>query len=130
MAMLDTVWKQDRLQPPTGSLVQKLIASPLSQTLATLRANSDGQILQLMVMDARGALVAADHITHDYDQSDEPKWQLTVGKSNTAPVVEMREPQRAATLYQISKSVSNGGEIIGALTLVWCDHRNGCTLPR
>jgi hypothetical protein len=130
IAMLDTIWRRDRLQPPTGSLVQKLIASSLSQTLAKLRQASAGQIIQLMVMDKRGALVAADHITHDYDQSDEPKWQLTVGKANIVPILEWRQRQANAELYQISQSVVDArGQIIGAITLVWCSKPGGCKVP-
>jgi hypothetical protein len=128
LAQLDALWRLQRLQPPHGSLVQKTMSAPLSKKLATLRLASAGQIMQVMVMDKRGALVAADHITHDYDQSDEPKWQLTVGQAAKAAVFEWQQRQKAADLYQISKTVADAnGEIVGAVTLVWCSNPGQCS---
>jgi hypothetical protein len=97
-----------------------LLQQPLSRQLARERAASHGHIRQIMVMDAGGALIAADAHTHDYDQSDESKWQRTVGAQTIAPVIEGRSREAGGIVWQMSQSVrAPDGHIIGAVTLRW-----------
>jgi sterol desaturase/sphingolipid hydroxylase (fatty acid hydroxylase superfamily) len=105
MAALDRLWRRELDQPQAGSLIQRVMATPLSRTLAQLRQTSHGEILQIMIMDRYGALVAADHITHDYDQSDEPKWQQTVGAQRIRPVHEGSTNMKGGISDQVSQAV-------------------------
>jgi hypothetical protein len=127
MAARDQLWRRDVSRPPAKSLIAQVMATPLSQTLAQLRQNSGGHILQIMVMDKVGALVAADHITHDYDQSDEPKWQKTVGAQQLNGVHEGAMSLENGIADQVSQAVIDPQQqIIGAITLVYCRKAGAC----
>jgi sterol desaturase/sphingolipid hydroxylase (fatty acid hydroxylase superfamily) len=127
MAARDRQWRHELDQPSAAPLIQRVMATPLARTLAQLRQTSHGEILQIMIMDRYGALVAADHITHDYDQSDEPKWQQTVGAQRTGPVHEGSTNLPDGTNDQVSQAVVDAqGQIIGAITLVRCRQPGRC----
>jgi hypothetical protein len=127
IAAMDQQWRRDVDHPPVGSLIAQVMATPLSQRLAQIRQDSHGQIVQIMVMDQMGALVAADHITHDYDQSDEPKWQKTVGARHKEAVYEGSMAQQNGIADQISQAVLGPQQqIIGAITLVRCRTPGRC----
>lgn len=124
----DVQWRKQVAGGLQGPLIRDVMASALSRQLVLDRLESDGQIDQIMVMDARGALVAADAPTHDYDQSDEPKWQRTVGAQIKEPVYEGSDSETLGKVDQMSQAVvSPEGRIIGAVLLRWCRTKGGCT---
>jgi hypothetical protein len=120
MKARDGQWRAEMAKGGAGPLVGGVMATALSRQLELDRVASDGRIEQIMVMDARGALVAADHPTHDYDQSDEPKWRRTIGSGNRDPVFEGRDKSGSGTVDQLSQSIiDEEGRMIGAVTLRW-----------
>jgi hypothetical protein len=120
ISKLDAQWVQEMTQPERGALVNNLMQTPLSQKLSMLKKKSARKIDQIMIMDKTGALVAADRPTHDYDQSDEPKWLTTVGKHNINAVHEFSENRNGDIFDQLSQTVQDkNGQIIGAITIVW-----------
>lgn len=124
----DAQWRKEAAADNEGALISQVMASALSRQLALDRLESDGQIDQIMVMDARGGLVAADAPTHDYDQSDEPKWQRTVGAQVSTPVFEGSDMEKRGKVDQMSQAVvAPDGRIIGAVLLRWCRTKGGCT---
>ena len=126
-AKIETAWRAEATQGGKGPVTRALMNTPLSQTLTYDVARSNGQIEQIMVIDASGALLAADHPTHDFDQSDEAKWQKTVAAQTTAPLFEGSDKGPRGITDQISQSVRGpDGKIIGAITLRWCNTLGGC----
>ncbi len=112
----DVQWRTELAADNPGPLIRTVMSSPLSLRLATDVRSSGGRIEQIMVMDRHGALIAADHTTHDYDQSDEPKWLDTAAIGVSEPVFEGRENG----VDQISQAiVDHNGTPIGAITLRW-----------
>ena len=121
---LDARWVAEAKARNDGPLITSVMTNSLSMTLAKLRESSKGHIEQIMVMDARGALIAADHPTHDFDQSDEPKWQKTVSAGETEPVWDGND---RGVIDQIAQSITApNGKIIGAVLLRWCKRDHGC----
>jgi hypothetical protein len=124
---LDRLWIREVANGGRGEFVNAFLSTPLSKRLATEARRSRGQLIQVMVMDSAGCLVAADHQTHDYDQSDEPKWQNSVGANSIIPQIEESIKGTRGTTDQISQSVRDAGnKIIGAVTVRWCDTKGGC----
>ncbi len=120
LSAFDTQWRREAAAGNAGPLIDATMATPLSRQLLGDAMGSGGQIVQIMVMDARGALVAADRPTHDYDQSDEPKWQRTVGAGQKSAVFEGTEKARSGPVDQMSQVITGrDGQIIGAVTLRW-----------
>lgn len=127
-ATIETAWRIEASQGGKGPVTTALMNTPLSQSLKRDVARSNGQIEQIMVIDASGALIAADHPTHDFDQSDEAKWQNTVAARTTTPLFEGSDESPRGITDQISQSVRGpDGKIIGSITLRWCNTPGGCS---
>jgi hypothetical protein len=125
---LDAQWVSESKARNTGPLIASVMENSLSKSLTALRFASRGHIDQIMVIDARGALIGADHPTHDFDQSDEAKWQSTVGSHTTKPQVEGIDDAPRGKIDQIAQSITSAdGTIIGAVLLRWCRSDGGCS---
>lgn len=120
-------WLKEYPAPPPGGVIAELLSRPLSQHLAREAQQSDGQLVQLMVMDKAGCLIAADAKTHDLEQSDETKYKETVGAQSKQPLFEGGERLGRGTIDQISQALyDEKGAVLGALTLRWCPVKGGC----
>jgi hypothetical protein len=127
IAATDIQWRREVAAGNQGPLINEMMATVLSRQLALDRVQSDGHIVQIMVMDAHGALVAADKPTHDYNQADEPKWQRTVGANISTVVFEGTEKAQHGKIDQMSQAVVDSNQrIVGAVTLRWCRTSGGC----
>lgn len=115
------VHKQDAAWRAGNSALAKTIAaSQASRRIAALtRADAD----QIMLFDRRGLMVGALRLTHDYDQSDEAKWQGTIGSGNLHMLDEGSGPigSDGAMARQLSRAVVDAatGAILGGVTVVW-----------
>jgi hypothetical protein len=124
---IDRVWRAEYASTGARPTVAALMSTPLSKSLTRSAAQSQGQIEQIMVFDTAGCLVAADHMTHDYDQSDEDKWKRTVGAGATIPIVEASDANQRGITDQVSAAVRDAdGTIVGGITLRWCNTVGGC----
>lgn len=128
----NTKWLKEYPMPPGDGLIATLLANPLSQKLAKEAKQSGGQLVQLMVMDKAGCLIAAESKTHDLEQSDEPKYLETVGAQRHEPLYEGSVSGPLGPIDQMSQAIYNeNGDAIGALTLRWCPIKGGCgEVPR
>jgi sterol desaturase/sphingolipid hydroxylase (fatty acid hydroxylase superfamily) len=114
LAVNNQQWLAEVEAGNTGPLIHAVMNNRLSRRLAAEAKASQGRIEQVMIMDRRGALIAADHPTHDYDQSDEPKWQATAGAGSLKPLYEGRDNG----VEQLSQAITDShGQIIGAVTI-------------
>lgn len=125
-------WLAEYEAPPAKGVIETLLAQPLSRRLAQETQQSAGQLVQIMVMDKAGCLIAAESKTHDLEQSDEPKYQKTVGALRREPLYEGTVAAPLGPVDQVSQAVyDDKGNAIGALTLRWCPVKGGCgTVPR
>lgn len=125
-------WLAEYEAPPANGVIAALLAQPLSQSLAQDATQSGGQLVQIMVMDKAGCLIAADAKTHDLEQSDEPKYQQTVGIKRKGPLYEGTDQAPLGPVDQVSQALyDDKGEAIGAITLRWCPVKGGCgKVPR
>lgn len=102
MAAHEKVWSA---QGDNGPLLRQMTRNPLADQLRMISL-LDARQRQIMVTDAAGLLIAADHHSADYVQSDEKWWQLaydngrgqayissiTTNPVDAKPIIEMAIP--------------------------------------
>ena len=124
---IDKIWIAEYKNPTPNGVIAQLKSTPMSIRLARDVELSRGYIEQIMLFDKAGCLVATDHPTHDYDQSDEDKWKRTVGAGSTKLIFEGRDHDPKGNTDQVSRAVVDSqGKIIGGMTLRWCHTSGGC----
>jgi hypothetical protein len=108
---------QEWIKNPTFPLRKQLTQGPCAQRLRQI-VESDPQVVEAFLMDARGGLVCATAETTDYFQGDEPKWSKTYGEGKfvyvDAPALDYSTNTVA---IQLSMVVLDGPRKVGALTL-------------
>lgn len=116
---LDSLWRAEigTAERPT---IAPVVDSALSQVLANWVQASDGRVTELFVMDARGLNVAVSHVTSDYWQGDEAKFQDTVPRGAGAIHVGEVAFDESSQHYLVQVSVTvmdpDTGVALGALT--------------
>ncbi len=117
VAAEDAAWVE--AYPRPTALGRDLMAAPLSvRVLELVRKPPSAD--QVMVTDCRGRLAGMLRLTHDYDQSDEPKFRDTVGAGREGVLDEgwtldrMDRPAR-----QLSQMVRGPGQHpVGVVTVI------------
>jgi len=123
---LAEIQRQDKAWIAGGAadLVRRVTTGPCADQLRRFVA-SDPRYSETFVMDNQGALVCASQKTSDYWQGDEAKWIRVFQSPGHAPFVD-RPKLDASTnthLAQISLPMTDGGKIIGVITIgVLTDH--------
>lgn len=117
---LDKSWRAEVGQAETPTITP-VVDNAASRFLREQVAKSDGRIVEVFVMDARGLDVAASAPTSDYWQGDEAKFTNTYDKGAGAVDlgdVEFDESSQAY-LAQISTTITDPatGKPIGAITV-------------
>ncbi|MBZ4690398.1 MAG: hypothetical protein JG765_1649 [Cereibacter sp.] len=117
---LDREWRAEVGQTAMPT-ISEFLAKPLSVFLAEQVASSDGQLVEVFVMDARGLNVAASDVTSDYWQGDEDKFLLTYGLGAGKTLVSPPEYDDSThtLIGQVSQTITDPdtGQPIGAITL-------------
>jgi hypothetical protein len=109
--------RKDREWGVTPGMRQALTASPCAERLREM-TRSDALVVEVILMDERGANVCLSRETSDYWQGDEAKWQKTFVEGHDPFVDEPALDASSATYaVQLSVPVTNGARRIGALTL-------------
>lgn len=99
------------------ALRQQLVDGPCAERLRAL-AQPDPSVVEVILMDARGANVCLSRETSDYWQGDEAKFQRTFGVGNDVFVDEPALDASTGTYaVQLSLLIRVQGEKLGALTL-------------
>jgi hypothetical protein len=118
---LDQQWrgelKQDQAQ---RSLINRVLARPLSTFLRAKAEASDGLVRELFVMDAKGLLAGSSRITSDYWQGDEDKWIRPFREGAEVHLGEVTRDESTQTyLLQVSFPIIEPGATrpIGAVTV-------------
>jgi hypothetical protein len=99
------------------SLMKSLLSNPCAVRLSQLQKRNPAYS-KTFVHDAQGANVCMTIRTDDYWQGDEDKWLKTfkVGKDAVLVDKPYYDPRLKATVVQISRTISDHGQPIGALT--------------
>lgn len=117
---LDEQWRQEA-EAGSGPLIDAVLGNALSEFLAQVKADSDGMITEIFVMDNRGLNVAQSDVTSDYMQGDEAKWLETFPVGGDAVFVDELEFDESTNAFQsqVSGSIVDPatGETIGAITV-------------
>lgn len=104
-----------------GGLFQDMVARDASLFLIEAQASSDGEIVEMWIMDNHGLNVAQTALTGDYNQGDEDKWQMTYPMGPGAVHVEEVEFDEHVQAYVVKASMTvvdpATGEAIGAVTV-------------
>src|SRR5262245_60088615 len=76
-------------------------------------------IVEAFAMDNQGALVCSINKTSDYWQGDEDKWQKSFADGKGSDFVDKPKFDDSSQAYsvQVSVPVSDGGKVIGAITV-------------
>jgi hypothetical protein len=116
---LDEKWRAER-KAADQPLIAQIFGSPLSTYLTRVKANSNGLISELFVMDNRGLNVGISTVTSDYWQGDEAKWQKTFQVGPDAVFIDEPEYDADSRTHrvQINLTVNDPktGQPIGAVT--------------
>lgn len=117
---LDKQWRFE-LKNDAQPLIDEVLASDLSKFLAKKQNDSDGMLLEIFVMDAKGLNVGQSKRTSDYWQGDEAKWQNTFLEGPDAIFIGDIDIDESTLTFQSQASLSisdpETGKVIGAITL-------------
>jgi len=117
---LDQQWRKEA-EAGSGPLLDKVLGSDLSAYLSERKAEMDGTVSELFVMDNRGLTVGLSDVTTDYWQGDEDKWQKTFLAGPGAVFVDEVgfDDSAESFLSQISRTIVDPatGDAIGAITV-------------
>lgn len=102
-----------------ATLIDPVLANPLSKLLSDLVATSNDLIAEIIVMDQKGCNVAVSSRTSDYWQGDEAKWQKTFGARTETIFIDRVDFDQSTRTFsqQFSKTLSFDGRQIGAITI-------------
>lgn len=117
---LDKKWRAET-KASTHPMIDGLLNSDVSKTLAEYRDSTTGMVTEIFVMDNKGLNVAQSDVTSDYWQGDEGKWQKTFLVGPDAVFVDEIETDESTQTLQSQMSMSikdpATGETIGAITV-------------
>ncbi len=77
---VEALWQED--SPQGQQLRASVLQTPAADLLRQIKAQSQGLIDELFVMDHKGFLVASSDLTSDYWQGDEDKFQRSFGRAH------------------------------------------------
>ncbi|OED38980.1 hypothetical protein AB833_17560 [Chromatiales bacterium (ex Bugula neritina AB1)] len=116
---LDLQWRAE-VDGQSGDLIEKTLASPLSDYLLAALEEGEGLYTEIFVMDNRGLNVGQSGLTSDYWQGDESKWQETFLVGGNAIHTSDIEFDESSQTYQLQVSISvvdpDSNAVIGAAT--------------
>ena len=109
---LDEQWTAGK----APALVKQVTTGPCADRLRQLAGSAYGESF---VMDDQGAIVCATAKTSDYWQGDEAKWQRAFNDGKGSVFIDRPKLDESSTqrLAQISVPVTDGGTVIGAITV-------------
>ena len=115
----DRKWLEEK-NSSDQPLHQQVLQGPAAEVLHHIK-NQNTKISMIMLMDCYGHLVASTHETSDWVQSDEPKWQQTVGAKAVRPHLEPTESIEGKQYAEASHILLSAEtpSCLGAATVLW-----------
>ncbi|MGZ4807730.1 MAG: hypothetical protein ACXVJT_02815 [Thermoanaerobaculia bacterium] len=114
IAAIDKAW----MAGGENELVARLLSNACATRLKALTSTNPA-FSESFVMDNQGANVCMTDRTSDYWQGDEAKWQKSFNGGKGATFVDQAryDVSSKAILVQVSVPVTDGGTVIGAITV-------------
>lgn len=117
---LDALWR-GQVGSADAALIQEVMANPAAIYLRQQVQAMGGSVTEAFIMDQHGLNVAASHVTSDYWQGDEAKYQETFARgAGQVHYGDIELDQSTQTVQgQVSMTIVDDatGEPIGALTI-------------
>ncbi|TCM79306.1 hypothetical protein [Rhodovulum steppense] len=117
---LDLAWRA-QVGAADSPMISPMLASPVSEYLREQSAAANGQVTEIILMDAKGLNVAVSEVTSDYWQGDEEKHFLTYAIGPDAIHFGEVEFDESSQSYQVQISFTindpETGTPIGAMTV-------------
>ncbi|MCB1446206.1 MAG: PDC sensor domain-containing protein [Rhizobiaceae bacterium] len=116
---LDQTWRIE-VESDAHPMVDRVLASPLSNFLRRKQEQSEGMITEIFVTDAKGLNVGQSDVTSDYWQGDEDKFRKSFGAGHGALFIDPPERDESTQILQCQASmtvVDETGRPIGAITV-------------
>ncbi|KAA9008177.1 hypothetical protein [Histidinibacterium aquaticum] len=117
---LDRAWRAD-VGDPGSPIIAPVLNGPLAVYLRNLVDSTNGMVTEIFVMDDKGLNVAVSHITSDYWQGDEPKYQQTYARGADGVHISEIEFDESSQRFQGQISITltdpASGAPIGAMTV-------------
>jgi hypothetical protein len=112
-----TIERRDHEWSSTPALRSRFTMGPCADRLRAM-TRDDSLVVEVILMDERGANVCVSRETTDYWQGDEAKWKKTFVEGQDPFVDEPAlDESSGAYAVQLSVPVTEGARRIGALTL-------------
>ena len=115
---LDTLWRA-QIESTESPLIDQVMSGPASDYLRQLVTESQGAIVEIILMDNRGLNAAISAVTSDFWQGDEDKFQQTYdlgAGSIHAGDVELDESSGMYVVQVSVPVVDATGQLVGAAT--------------
>ncbi len=122
-ADIDAMDKKWRAETGASSkpMIDEVLGRAASSFLGQVKAETEGLVTEVFVMDAKGLNVAQSDVTSDYWQGDEAKWKKTYLAGPDAIFIDEVEEDESTQTFQSQLSMSivdpASGEVIGAITV-------------
>ena len=117
---LDALWR-GQVGSADAALIQEVMANPAAIYLRQQVEAMGGSVTEAFIMDQHGLNVAASHVTSDYWQGDEAKYQETFARGpGQVHYGDIELDQSTQTVQgQVSMTIVDDatGEPIGAMTI-------------
>lgn len=117
---LDKDWRA-QIKVSDKPLINGVLGNELSAYLKKVKADSQGLITEIFVMDDKGLNVGQSDVTSDYWQGDEAKWQKTfkvgVDAIHISDVEQDESTQRFQSQLSLSVVDPDTKKVIGAVTI-------------
>lgn len=121
--------RRDREWGSSPALRSRFTTGPCADRIRAMTGD-DPLVVEVILMDQRGANVCLSRATSDYWQGDEDKWSKTFVEGQDPFVDEPAfDASSATSAVQLSVPVTDGGRRIGALTLTLKVRKDGAA-PR
>ncbi len=114
---MDKKWKENSRDNPT---VKEILEKPLSKRLRDL-VNTDSNIVEIFITDAKGSLMASSGKTSDFYQADEEWWQCAFDGGKGKVCVEKIEFDESTGKWVLPIAIpmrKRSGEVIGVCKCV------------
>jgi ABC-type amino acid transport substrate-binding protein len=117
----DVVWAEMARKGEKSKTAIKILENELSEYLRIFQANTGEQIAEAFVFDIHGQIIGMNRLTTDYDQSDEPQFQMidSVNRDHALVTDIWYDASTRAFLSQITLPIvdPDSGKTLAALTV-------------
>ncbi|NIY76518.1 transporter substrate-binding domain-containing protein [Thalassospira sp. HF15] len=117
----DVVWAEMARKGEKSKTANKILENELSEHLRMFQANKGEQIAEAFIFDVHGQIIGMSRLTSDFDQSDEPQFQMieSINRDQVLITDILFDASTRAFLSQITVPIidPDSGQTLAALTV-------------